>query len=494
MRGRWRIRLTLLGCGAVAATGLAPLGFWPLTLVGLTAGMAIVVAAETGRAAAYRAWWLGLGWFGLGLNWIVEPFLVDVATYGWMAPFALVLMAGGLALFWGGAGALAHRISDRGFGPLALALTLTLAEYLRSVVLTGFPWNLIGHVWIGQGVDQIASVIGAHGLTLLTCLASALAVLAKRAGDAIMAATVIALGLGAWAVGSALTPSQPTPDPDAPIVRLVQPNAPQDEKWDPEKAPIFLERQLQFTAADTTPDLVVWPETSVPVFLEYPGSVFERMAEAARGAPVVFGVQRFREPRFYNSLAVLTRGAVVSEIYDKYHLVPFGEYMPLGNLFARFGISGLAANEGDGFSAGPGLRIIDIPGIGPALPLICYEGIFPHELGRYDRRPRLMVLITNDAWFGQVSGPYQHLAQARLRAIEQGLPMVRVANTGISAMIGPRGTMTSLIPLGQAGYADVPLPSALPPTLYARWGDWPIIVLLGVALLAIAGYPRLKPD
>ena len=485
-----------MGLGALAATGLAPLGLWPLTLVGLAGGTALVCAGGSPHGAAARAWWLGLGWFGIGLSWIVEPFLVDVARHGWMAPFALVLMAGGLALFWAGAGALAARLAGPGARPLAFAVALSLAEYLRSVVLTGFPWNLIGHVWVGQGVDQIAALTGAHGLTLLTCLAAALPVLAKRAGDLPALGVAAALGLGAWGGGLALNRAfPPVPaEAGAPVVRLIQPNAPQHEKWDPAMAPVFFSRQLGFTAEGAVPDLVVWPETSVPVFLEYPGTVFEEVAEAARGAPVILGAQSYRDPLYHNSLLVLTRGALIPDIYDKYHLVPFGEYMPLGNLFGRLGIHGLAANQGNGYSPGPGLRVIDLPGIGPFLPLICYEGIFPHELGRYETRPRFMVLITNDAWFGQVSGPHQHLAQARLRAIEQGLPMVRAANTGISAIIGPRGHLTGVIPLGAAGYSDAPLPPALAATPYAGWGDWPMIVLLTALLAGFAAYPRSKAD
>ncbi len=495
-----RTRLALVGLGAVAATGLAPLGIWPLTVLALAGGLDLIGAARTPVRAAWAGWWLGLGWFGLGLSWIVEPFLVEPEIHGWMAPFALVFMAGGLALFWAFAAWLGHRLAGPSTRPLALAVTLTVAEYLRSVVLTGFPWNLPGHVWVGTGVDRIAALLGAHGLTLLTLLLACLPLLVRRGSPVrVVAAGGLAVVLP-WLVGSglaALLPPVP-PEPGAPVVRLVQPNAPQDEKWDPEKSAVFFARQLDYTAATPLPDLTVWPETSVPAFLEFPGTTLEDIAEAAQGVPVVFGIQRVRGPRFFNSLVVLNRGAVISDVYDKHHLVPFGEYMPLGDrlgpLFARFGIRGLAANDGGGFTAGEGLRIVDLPGIGPALPLICYEGIFPHELGRYDRRPRLMMLITNDAWFGTVSGPYQHLAQARLRAVEQGLPMVRVANTGVSGVLGPRGEVLGAIGLGEAGFSDVPLPPALAPTPYARWGDWPMILLLVAALVGLAARPRRRAD
>lgn len=488
--------LALIALGALAALGLAPFGLWPVTLVALSAAFGMIGVSVSPRQAALRGWCLGLGWFGLGLSWIVEPFLVDLARHGWMAPFALIFMAGGLSLFWAFAGWLAARISAPVLRPVALAVTLCGAEYLRSVVLTGFPWNLIGHVWIGTGLDQIAAITGAHGLTLITCLAAALPALAKRSGAMMGLAAMALVVIGGWGAAkglqSAIVPGETARD--APIIRLVQPNAPQDEKWDPEKAPLFFNRQLEFTAAPGEPDLIVWPETAVPIFLEYPGTALEQMAEASSGTPIVFGVQRFRSDRYFNSLVLLERGALVSEIYDKTHLVPFGEYVPFGDVLGRFGIRGLAANDGGGFSAGEAMRVIDLPGIGPALPLICYEGIFPHELGRYDRRPRVMILITNDAWFGTFSGPYQHLAQARLRSIEQGLPMIRVANTGISTIIDAHGSMIDPIALGETGLRDIALPPALAPTLYARWGDWPMILLLCATIAAFAAYPRSKSD
>jgi apolipoprotein N-acyltransferase len=185
-------------------------------------------------------------------------------------------------------------------------------------------------------------------------------------------------------------------------------------------------------------------------------------------------------------------GGQVLSIYDKRHLVPFGEYMPGAQLLGRVGATGLARNLGIGFTPGTAPGPVELPGIGAALPLICYEGIFAEEITYGEARPRLLLLITNDAWFGQAAGPHQHLAQARLRAIEQGLPMVRVANTGISAMIDAKGRITAAIPLGAQGALDVPLPAALPATLYSRWGDNPLISML--ISLTFAAYAVAKRD
>jgi apolipoprotein N-acyltransferase len=207
---------------------------------------------------------------------------------------------------------------------------------------------------------------------------------------------------------------------------------------------------------------------------------------------VVLGVLRYEDDRVFNSMVHLDGNGQIAGLYDKYHLVPFGEYMPLGDLAARIGFFGLAAQAGQGYSPGPGAELMSLGDFGPAVPLICYEAVFPQDVNAAPGRARLLLQITNDAWFGTWSGPYQHLAQARMRAIEQGLPMVRAANTGISAVIGPRGRILASIPLGQAGYADAKLPEPLPPTLYARSGDWPVFLLLLVAAIGIAGVQRRR--
>ncbi|MEZ5716866.1 MAG: apolipoprotein N-acyltransferase, partial [Paracoccaceae bacterium] len=305
------------------------------------------------------------------------------------------------------------------------------------------------------------------------------------------------LALGAGLIALAVPLSQPSPPaPDAPVIRMVQPNAPQDQKWDPDHVMTFFYRQLDFTdraGEGRVPTLVVWPETAIPWMLDGADRPLAMVAEAAAATPVVLGIRRIGDGRLYNSLILLGAEGQVEALYDKHHLVPFGEYIPLGDLAARWGIHGLAAGEGDGYSPGPGPRLITLPEIGPAVPLICYEAVFPQDVAAAPARPRLLLQLTNDAWFGQFSGPYQHLQQARMRAIEQGLPMVRVANTGVSAMIGPKGEILNRIPLGEAGFADAPLPAALPPTLYARSGDGPALLLILLGLGAAALLHRRRP-
>ena len=485
MRPRLRLAAVALGLGALAALGQAPFGAWYLTLPAFACFFGLLQACAGSGRAGLVGWVFGVGYFAVALHWIVEPFLVDVARHGWMAPFALVFLAVGLALFWLLAAMVNHRAGRSVTGFVA---AFTLAEALRGWVFTGFPWAQPGHVWIGTPVMQWASLVGALGLCALTLLLAAVLwqVVARRWALAGLGA---GLGLALWLGGGLLNPVV-APSDDAPVVRLIQPNAAQHEKWDPEMMPVFFQRQLGFTAALPRPDLIVWSETAIPSYLGNAAPVLERMSFEAEGQPLIVGARRLEGQRLYNSMALLGPAGEIDAIYDKHHLVPFGEFVPFGDFLGRFGITGLAAGEGYGFSSGPGGQLIGIPGIGTALPLICYEGVFPRLLRAAPARADLILLITNDAWFGTFSGPYQHFAQARLRSVEQGLPMIRVANTGISAVIDARGQVTGALALGEAGYLDLPVPPANAPTAYARLGDGPILILLVLMLAWAAARAR----
>lgn len=474
--------------GACFASGQAPIGAVAAALIGGALQLMVVLQAQTPRGAAWSGWMFGTGYFALSLHWIVEPFLVDVAQHGWMAPFALVFLSTGLALFWAFAHGLAKWMS-RGAVSLAIAwvLFLSVVELARAYVFTGFPWGLPAYIWVDHGLAQSVASIGPYGLTLLTfalCAAICGAVTQAKQGRLLWSVPVALIsGLALW-----MPPPLPqAPDPSAPIIRIVQPNAPQSEKWQADKVQMFFDRGLALTARDGDVDLIVWPETSVPVWLDNAAGAFGAIANRAGGAPVVLGVQRREDRRFFNS-AVMIEQAQVTALYDKSHLVPFGEYIPFGDVFSALGIQGLAAREGHGYSAGAGPSLMDIPGIGTAQPLVCYEGIFPHLVGATSERARLLLLITNDGWFGNWAGPRQHLVQAQFRAIEQGTPMVRSANTGISAMIDARGRITGSLPLNTQGALDQPLPTQRPPTFYAQAGDLPFAIFLAflVALLGVA--------
>lgn len=458
--------------GVFAALGQAPQGLWWLTLAALALWFLIPVTSA--KSALRTGLLFGVGYFGVSLRWIISPFLVEPASTGWMAPFALILMAVGAGVFWGAARWCAYKIAPN--SRLFSALMLVLAELLRSYIFTGFPWALLGHIWIDTAIAQLAAYGGPHLLTAITVgLAYAISLLLSRTWWALLSPAALLLALQPLQLAEA-------PQADGPTVRLVQPNAKQSEKWDPEKSQLFFDRMLGFTGQGDVPDLVVWPETAISYLLDYAGPELEQIADAARGAPTVLGINRSAGLRYYNAFIVVERGGTVSSIYDKAHIVPFGEFVPGGELLRKVGIDAFAASTGGAFTAGQGAQTVDITGIGQARPLICYEGIFAEEMNTATR-PRLMILITNDAWFGPDAGPEQHLAQARLRAIEQGLPMVRVANTGISAMIDAKGRITAQIGMNESNYIDAALPPALNATVYNRTGDWPIVLGLMFSIL-----------
>jgi apolipoprotein N-acyltransferase len=477
LTGRRRLGLAVLA-GVVAALGQAPWHLYGLTLLALACLIWLVSQAHSFKAAFWIGLAAGTGHFALALSWIVEPFLIDVARHGWMAPFAVVLLSAGLALFWAVAAALAT-VSRH--PALAFVAAFTTLEWLRGVILTGFPWAMIGHVWIGSPVDQLAAVLGPSGLTLLTLLAAALPLAFRWRGLALAAVALAAAGgFGTWRLGQSL------PDDRDITLRLVQPNAAQSLKWDETLARTHLDRLLNLTAEDVGADLTIWPETAVPYLLEYAPSVAGMITDASQGRPVATGIQREEGALFFNSLRVLTGAGEELARYDKHHLVPFGEYVPFGDLAYRwFGITAFAAQSGATYSAGPGPTVLDLGPLGRVLPLICYEAVFPRLVNAAPERADWMLQITNDAWFGIRTGPFQHLDQARLRAVEQGLPLIRVANTGVTAVIDARGRIRQALPFGEVGVLDTTLPGALPPTPYARFGDLPLALMLaGLALLA----------
>ncbi|MFD1912830.1 apolipoprotein N-acyltransferase [Halodurantibacterium flavum] len=465
------------------ALGQAPWGLWFVALPALVLLFRLLQGRGAGQAA-FLGWFAGAGYFGAGMFWIVEPFLVDAPRHGWMAPFALLFLSFGLALFWAAAAWGGTRIGGR-FGALGLALAFAASDLARGYVLTGFPWALIGHIWIDTPVAQAAALVGPVGLTLAAALLAALAM--ARAGG--MVAAVLLLGViwggGAWRL------AQPDPAPQPMTVRIIQPNAAQHLKWDPEMSALFFRRQLDMSSAEPAPDLIVWPETAVNFLLEEQVGL-DLIAGAARGVPVALGIQRLEGRRFYNSLAVIDPEARVQALYDKHHLVPFGEYFPLGDLAARFGLHGFASQQGQGYSSGPGPAVLDLGPLGRVLPLICYEAVFPQDLNGAPERADWILQATNDAWFGQMVGPYQHLAQARLRAIEQGLPLIRAANTGVSAVIDARGRVRDSLLLDTHGYMDARMPGALAQPFYARTGDLPLAVLIGAGLVILLLTGRRK--
>lgn len=499
-----RARLaSAFAAGCLFALAQPPWGLWPLIFAALPA-LFWLWRTQRGAPAFWTGWAFGAGFFGLGMHWIVEPFLVDAPRDGWMAPFALVILAGGMALFPGAAAWAAARLRRGGDLHAAALLTLALftAEALRSYILTGFPWALPAYVWVGAPPAQIAAHVGPYALSLLTLafgLAPVVAAPRLRAAGALAAA----LCVGAlWVHGEArLSASAPMTDT---IVRIVQPNVAQRTKWDLDKVRAHLENHMELTAAaaEPRPDIVVWPESAVTFPLDRAPEAAAEIARTAGGADVAIGSLRVDdadsegvEPRWRNSLFLLGEDGALSAPFDKIHLVPFGEYLPFDDLLNSLGVLAFAARPA-GLVAGDAPVLMTPRSAPPFAPLICYEMIFPRETKAAAAGAAWMILATNDAWFGAGAGPVQHLAQARMRAIETGLPIARSANTGISAIIDAQGRITGRIAHGARGWIDRALPAPAAHAAYRDIGEVATL-LIAMFLLLVAGFcarTGIRPD
>jgi len=514
----WRRRLLCVLCGAVTALALPPYDAFILLLVSFPCLVWLLDGAiepargrwrEKLRTGFALGWLFGFGYFLAGLWWIGSAFLVEAERFAWLMPFAVLAMPAGLALFTGLGLALAAIFwTDRFRRILLLAACLTLADWLRGHVLTGFPWNSFGHTVSGSLVlSQAASLVGLYGLTFLTvAIASAPALLADvrpLAGRwrAVLAAAAAVMVLAAYGT---VRLWQPAPPPTALDIRIVQPSIDQKNKWRPELRDDIFQTFLDMTEAPLTgaarighSRLVVWPESAIPFLLtQEPGALFRIGRALGNSAELVTGAVRaetgLQGPDYYNSVYVIGGEGTVRGIYDKVRLVPFGEYVPLKSLADRLGLTSLAGPL-EGFEAGYQPRVLSTSGSFSFLPLICYEAIFPGRLGRLPGAPSFLLNVTNDAWFGRTPGPYQHFAQARLRTIETGLPLVRAANTGISAIVDPRGVVTDELEIFESGLIDGPLPQRLSSTVYGITGDGPI-VFLSLVLVVFAGIWRHNRD
>ena len=510
----------LAGSAALAGGVLAALAFPPFGFLPGLAGFALILwaldrpAPHPLRASAFRGWLAGLGYFSVSVAWIVEPFLVDERAHGWMAPFALVLMAGGLSLFWAAAGAAWRRLRPQGGARvLVFAGAFAGAEWLRGHLLTGFPWNLPGEAWpAGSPLSQGAALVGAYGLTWITLVLAAAPAWILDPGTPgrrlSRAATVMVPALVLFAWGAHRIAGTPAGEA-GPRVRIVQADIDQKTKWRPENLPSILRTYVDLTRrpAAQAPDIVVWPEGALPAIINdlmIPGQGWrETLASAlAPGQVLAMGANR-AEVRpdggvaYHNSLVVLEgtgSDLAVAGVYDKHRLVPFGEFIPLGDLAGRIGLRSLVHMPED-FTAGPPPRPLQLARLPAFQPMICYEALFPGftraAARRAGERPAWILNVSNDAWFGRASGPWQHLNMARYRAIEEGLPIVRSTPTGISVVIDSSGRLIGpVLGLGTVGVIDQPLPAARPPTPYVRFGDVPFLVLLLISG-ALAGHKEI---
>ena len=527
----WRRMAVCLAAGAVSALAMEPLSLLPVLFVTIPILVWTLdgasVQAETRAGAARRGFfiglWFGTGFFLTGIHWVGSAFLIDADQHAWLMAPILGGLAVLLALFWGIGCAVASVFWTHGLSRLfVFAAALSGTEWLRGVVLTGFPWNTPGHaVAASPELVQIASFVGVSGLNLIVLLVAASPALLGDEPAAKdprglrnwsgFAALLILFG-GLWNIGRYTLDAELPAQQNEVRVRIVQPNIAQKEKWVAANRQRIFASYLELSDAATSPevsgisdvDVLIWPESAPPFLIERDDQALAQIDELlGEGTVLITGAlhaepsvatQNARQTTVFNSvLAFDDKGAVIAR-YDKAHLVPFGEYIPYEETFASLGIRKLVKLPGS-FGTGPGARTVDITGIPPFSPLICYEIAFAGQVVERGNRPAWLLNVTNDAWFGDSAGPRQHIQHARFRAVEQGLPVLRSANTGISAVIDARGRIVKHLPVGVSGVIDTPLPAALPETLYAAHGDLGLAVLIaGLLLLAAVTRRRRQQD
>ncbi len=526
----WRRMALAFAAGATSTLALAPLHLWPVmfatlpVLVWLMDAAGPQAAAPLSRALACAGigWWFGFGYFLISLYWLGFAFFVEADEFAWMAPLGVLAMPAGLALFYGLALAIAGLAWRPGPGRVAtLALALFAAEWLRGHVLTGFPWNALGYTIAAPGaLMQAGALVGVYGLGFFAVLIFAspatLADAGSRASRWVLPFIAAALlagaaGWGAWHLSLPLPP-----DVSGVQLRIVQANIPQAEKLKPESRDWIFARYLSLSENGSGADLVqagvthlIWPEAALPfVYLLDDDIAKDDWREAfdrllPEGIMLITGANRAETvtdtegkrsvSAVYNSILAIDERGHVSATADKSHLVPFGEYLPFQETLEAIGIRQLTNLRG-GFAAGARSQGMTLFGLPPFNPLICYEIIFPGTVVPGER-PHWLLNVTDDSWFGETAGPYQHLHQARLRAVEEGLPVIRAANTGISAVIGPRGRVRQRIPLGTAGLIDTSLPGAVAASPYARFGSMILIaILIAGGLFGAVLHTLLRPQ
>lgn len=501
----WRRAGLAVLAGMVAALSMPPLNFWPLLFAAVPVALFLLDGIERQHRlqSFLLGWSFGFGYFIVALHWIGFAFLVDKETYLWMMPFAVGGLAAAMAVYWGLAFLCVTLSGLKRFSAaLVFAASLAVFEWLRGVLFTGFPWAAPGLASDGMGaVAQTAALWGMPGLTLLILLWSAVWPFALDGQSPrlhrLAALMIIATLPLCWAWGSYRLQNGSVANVDGVTIRIVQPNISQNDKWRGENARAIFDQLLEMSAR-SGPDgkamtHIIWPESAVPFLIDESERARAEVAQVLGGSKTLVTGALRREAniagdggsnKVFNSILAFDGFANVVAQYDKWRLVPGGEFLPFEWLLEPLGFRKVVVVPGS-FTAGSGPVSLAIPGAPPVGFSICYEAIFPDRFVDADKRPGWLVNVTNDGWFGNSTGPYQHLAQARLRVIEQGLPMVRAANTGISAVIDPYGRILSSLSLSQEGVLDSGLPQSLPPTFFANYGQ--LLFFFALLLLCALG-------
>ena len=535
----WRRRAIATVAGGLSVLSMAPFFFWPILFLTLPTFVWLIDSTNSFQiegddrtnqwpikeeitSAANVGWWFGFGYFLCGLFWIGEAFLVEAHIFGWLMPFAVIAMPAGLALFFAAAAALARLFWPAGAERvMVLAIALGATEWLRGNILTGFPWNTLGYALTSPlSLMQTVSLIGVYGLTfwvVIICAIPPVCVFNSRAAQKksapsfrtkiiyIILFSILPL-VAMYAYGTQVLAAGPPPNLPNVKLRIVQPSTPQKDKWRGDKQEeifydhINLSKQNAEGSFDNAHGIthVFWPEAAMPFLPLSAPRALEKIGEMLPNSTILIAgalrVDRSGEPaiidydsksgrRVYNSLMAFDSEGKLFVVYDKIHLVPFGEYLPFQQAFEAIGLRQLTRLRG-GFTVGNSPRqILNIAGLPPVVALICYEVIFPGEVIQTEKRPSLLINLTNDGWFGHTTGPHQHFHQTRVRAVEEGLPIIRSANNGISAVVGPFGRIMQRLDLDERGTIDSALPFPAKATLYSKYEN--VVLLLNLLFLVV---------
>lgn len=496
--GIWGQRLFSAGIGVIATLALPPFSWTSCLFIAIPLWLYLLEIQPTKRLAFWIGWWFGFGYFTSNIYWIAFSFGVDLKSFAWLIPFTVFGLPSCCGFYLALVGLGAHSLPFKGLSKvLCVAVLWGIAEGLRGVLWTGFPWNLLSYsIMDYPSCLQAASLLGAYGLSMLTFLACSFLFFVFLPGlqtleryGSVLGLVLMVGSFTGWGY-SRMKNSSPA-FVEGIYLRLVQPNISQKEKWQRHRSDEHFDKLIALStmARARMPTHIIWPESAAPYFYEQDPVHRARVADAApqHGAILLGAPRLYRsgsEYKIWNSFLAIRDTGEIEATYDKSHLVPFGEYIPLRKFIPKT-VKKITAGGVD-FTPGTGVQTVKLRDLPPFSPLICYEGIFPGQVVNPALiRPQWLLNLTNDAWFGPTSGPYQHLAITRMRAIEEGLPLIRVANTGISGVIDAYGRVLSQLNLNETGILDTALPQALEGTIYALYGNW-MAVVLGIILIAFS--------
>lgn len=489
--------------GAISVCSLPPYYVFPILFFSLSSLLLLLIKTDKPKTAFAIGYWFGFGFFAVGLSWVGNALLIDAKAFGWLYPITLAAAGGFFGLFIAVPAYFSFFFKNAYAKFFAFSAFWVLSEWIRSFILTGFPWNLLGSVLaFSPQTIQSASVIGTYGLSLLVlmiCMSPALAFY-YRTKTSLALSSAVTVGFAALicVYGSIRLQHYPEEQNSGYTVRIVQPSIPQSMKWDYASLNDNFNDYIRLSKSEglDKADFVIWGETASPFALDMEPGYRSLITEAVpENGYLITGLVRYEFDSYnnyqpLNSMFIINKAGEIVDFYDKSHLVPFGEYIPLRKYLPSWvrPITNTIAN----FKAGEGPKTFKLGTYPPFGALICYEVIFPAQVVNKQKKPDFIVNLTNDGWYGISAGPYQHLVTAQLRAVEEGVTVIRAANSGISAVISKTGNIIASLPLNYSGILDTQLPKHLKTTtVYGNFGNNIPLILCFVNIIIAFFIKRL---